>query len=152
MEEKENLFKKILPTLEVKRNAQKSKHEVKVFQGKKGIKAILENMLKEKIELHQKCINNKPGYVKFGNIGGGGDSTSSLLLPDSKTGWTVEGISFDEFIRENEINDCNFIKMDIEGGEVIVLPSMKIFLEKNGSANFKSAKECLCSKINMVKS
>jgi FkbM family methyltransferase len=91
----------------------------------------LNPMLKEKIELHQKCINYKSGNVKFGNIGGGGDSTSSLLFPDSKTGWTVDGITFDEFIRENEINDCNFIKMDIEGGEVIVLPSMKIFLEKN---------------------
>ena len=91
----------------------------------------LNPMLQEKIELYKKCINYKSGYVKFGNLGVGGDSTSSLLFSDSKTGWTVEGIIFDEFIRENEINDCNFIKMDIEGGEVIVLPSMKNYLERN---------------------
>ena len=119
----------------------------------------LNPMLKEKIELHQKCINNKSGYVKFGNIGGGGDSTSSLLFPDSKTGWTVEGISFDEFIKENEINDCNFIKMDIEGGEIIVLPSMKIFLEKNKPILylsmhpniFKSPKEFTKNVIDVLK-
>ena len=87
--------------------------------------------LKEKIELHQKCINDKSGKVKFGNLAKGGDSTSSLQFADSKTSWVVEGITFDEFIRKNNITDCNFIKMDIEGGETIVLPSMKDYLERN---------------------
>jgi FkbM family methyltransferase len=91
----------------------------------------LNPMLQGKIELYKKCINYKSGKVKFGNLGVGGDSTSSLLFSDSKTRWTVDGITFDEFIKKNEINDCNFIKMDIEGGEVIVLPSMKNYLERN---------------------
>ena len=72
--------------------------------------------LKEKIELHQKCINNKSGKVKFGNIAQGGNSTSSLQFAESKTSWIVDGITFDSFIKNNNITDCNFIKIDIEGG------------------------------------
>ena len=87
--------------------------------------------LKDKIEIHQKCINNKSGQVRFGNIAKGGDSTSSLQFSDSKTSWIVDGVTFEEFIEKNNIKNCNFIKMDIEGGEAIVLPSMKDFLEKN---------------------
>ena len=87
--------------------------------------------LKEKIELHKKCINFKSGKVRFGNWAKGGDSISSLNFADSKTSWIVEGINFNEFIRDNKINDCNFIKMDIEGGESIVLPSMKNYLKRN---------------------
>lgn len=48
LKEKENLFKKILPDLESKRRSIKEKHEVGVFQGKEGIKAIMKDMLKEK--------------------------------------------------------------------------------------------------------
>jgi FkbM family methyltransferase len=87
--------------------------------------------LKEKIELYQKCINDKSGKVRFGSIAKGGDSTSSLQFADSETSWIVEGITFNEFISKNKISDCNFIKMDIEGGETTVLPLMKDYLEKN---------------------
>lgn len=87
--------------------------------------------LKEKIELHKKCINSYTGKVKFGSPSQGGDTISSLRFGDLKTSWVVEGITFDDFIRENTITDCNFIKMDIEGGEAIVLPTMKEYLIKN---------------------
>ena len=91
----------------------------------------LNPILKEKIELHQKCINDKSGKVRFGSIAKGGDSTSSLHFADSKTSWIVDGITFNEFMKKNNITDCNFIKMDIEGGETYVLPSMKEYLKKN---------------------
>ena len=87
--------------------------------------------LKEKIELHEKCINSHSGKVRFGNMLKGGDSISSLQFADSKISWIVDGITFDEFIKENKIRDCNFIKVDIEGGEAIVLPSMKNYLKRN---------------------
>jgi FkbM family methyltransferase len=87
--------------------------------------------LKEKIEVHEKCLNSHMGKVKFGSRSLGGDTISSLLFADAKTSWIVDGITFDEFIRENKIKDCNFIKMDIEGGEAIILPSMKHYLEEN---------------------
>ena len=84
--------------------------------------------LKEKIVLCEKCISVNSGKVNFGSRSKGGDSGSSLLISDSKTKWTVDGISFEEFIELNKINDCNFIKMDIEGGEEIILPTMKNYL------------------------
>lgn len=87
--------------------------------------------LKEKIKLHEKCINSRSGKVKFGTMSKGGDTLSSLLFADSKTSWIVDGITFDEFINGNKIKDCNFIKIDIEGGEAIVLPSMKNYLKRN---------------------
>jgi FkbM family methyltransferase len=86
--------------------------------------------LKEKIELHEKCINTLSGKVKFGSMLKGGDSMSSLLFTDSKTKWIVDGITFDEFIKINKVNDCNFIKMDIEGAEEVILPTMKNYLMK----------------------
>jgi FkbM family methyltransferase len=86
--------------------------------------------LKEKIRLYQQCINYETGKVKMGNIGRGGDSTSSLHYSDSKNSWIVDGITFEEFIKENNVTDCNFVKMDIEGGEIIILPTMKDFLKK----------------------
>jgi FkbM family methyltransferase len=91
---------------------------------------LLNPMLQGKIDIHQKCLYIRSEKVKFGSISKGGDSMSSLLFGNSKTSWFVDGITFDEFIKENTITDCNFIKMDIEGGEVLVLPSMEAYLEK----------------------
>lgn len=87
--------------------------------------------LKGKIELHEKCINVYTGKVKFGSPSQGGDTISSLRFGYSKNAWVVEGITFYDFIRENTIADSNFIKMDIEGGEAMVLPTMKEYLIKN---------------------
>jgi FkbM family methyltransferase len=90
----------------------------------------LNPMLQGKIEIHQNCLSNRSEKVKFGSMSMGGDSMSSLLFANSKTTWFVDGITFHEFVRKNNITDCNFIKMDIEGGEILVLPSMKKYLEK----------------------
>jgi FkbM family methyltransferase len=85
--------------------------------------------LKEKIELHNKCINVFSGKVRFGNCSTGGDSMSSLQFSAARTSWIVDGITFEDFIKENNIVDVNFIKMDIEGGEALVLPTMKNYLK-----------------------
>lgn len=86
--------------------------------------------LQGKIEMYQKCLYTDSEKVKFGSMAKGGDSMSSLLFANSKTSWVVDGITFQEFVYQNKITDCNFIKMDIEGGEVLVLPSMVPCLEK----------------------
>ncbi|MBS3136584.1 hypothetical protein J4401_06550 [Candidatus Woesearchaeota archaeon] len=48
LEEKENMLREILPRLQEKQKSGMERHSVNVFQGKKGIKAILEDMLKQK--------------------------------------------------------------------------------------------------------
>jgi FkbM family methyltransferase len=90
----------------------------------------LNPVLQNKIEVHQQCLNTYTGKVAFGNMSFGGDTTSSLLFGFSKTSWTVDGITFNDFLQENAIFDCNFIKMDIEGGELLVLPTMKKYLQR----------------------
>jgi FkbM family methyltransferase len=75
------------------------------------------------------CIAPNTGEVAFGSRGQGGDSTSSLLFGKKKTHWTVKAYSFSDFIVQNNVSECNFIKMDIEGGEYSILPTMVEYLK-----------------------
>lgn len=83
----------------------------------------------DNVELFELCIAPQSGEVAFGNCGDGGDSVSSLLFGDRKTHWTVKALSFEDFARQNAITDCNFIKIDIEGGEYQLLPTMSNYLK-----------------------
>ena len=84
--------------------------------------------LTNSVRLFNICITPVSGKISFGSRGEGGDSMSSLLFSSEKTCWTVEGMNFQEWIMQNDINDCNFIKLDIEGGEYSVLPTMRVYL------------------------
>jgi FkbM family methyltransferase len=80
------------------------------------------------IRLYRACIAPTTGQVAFGSRGQGGDSTSSLLFGRKKTSWSVRAWSFDDFVSQNGIDDCNFIKMDVEGGEYRIMPAMAGYL------------------------
>ena len=82
------------------------------------------------VELFNICIAPHSGKVSFGSRGDGGDTMSSLLFSGGKTSWTVDGLSFADWVASAGIDDCNFIKMDIEGGEYSVLPTMREYLER----------------------
>ncbi len=91
----------------------------------------LNHQLCSHIKLSNQCITDFSGTVYLTPKSmEGGDSLSSTVFEKSPTSWEVKGITFYQFILENSINDCNFVKMDIEGGEFTVLPTMKEFLEK----------------------
>jgi FkbM family methyltransferase len=81
--------------------------------------------------LFNACIATHSGEVALGSRGAGGDSTSSLIFAKKKTHWTVKAFTFADFIQQNRITDCNFIKMDIEGAEYQILPQMSEYLEAN---------------------
>ena len=83
----------------------------------------------DNVRLLNVCIAPKSGEVAFGSRGQGGDSTSSLLFGKKKTHWTVKALTFDGFIRQNNVAECNFRKMDIEGGESSILPTMVEYLK-----------------------
>ena len=91
----------------------------------------LNSHLCARIKLSKQCITNFSGitYLNPKNKTMG-DSMSSMIFEKSSISCKVEGISFDQFIIDNSIDDCNFIKMDIEGGEFTVLPTMQNFLHK----------------------
>jgi FkbM family methyltransferase len=84
--------------------------------------------LTDNVQVTQVCIAPRSGVVAFGNCGEGGDTTSSVLFGNRRTHWTVPALSFEDFIRRHGIDDCNFIKMDIEGGEYALLPTMLPYL------------------------
>ncbi len=52
LEEKESMLREILPQLELKKESPKHKSIARVFQGKSGIKAILEDVLRENEEVY----------------------------------------------------------------------------------------------------
>lgn len=83
------------------------------------------------VRLFNACIAPQSGQVTLGSRGQGNDSTSSLLFARKKTHWTVKAFSFADFVRQQAIVDCNFIKIDIEGGEYQLLPTMADYLRSH---------------------
>jgi len=80
------------------------------------------------VSLFNGCISTKTGKIPFGSLDCGGDSMSSLLFAGGRTRWLVDSLTFQDFVAQNCITDCGFIKIDIEGGEYEILPTMKAFL------------------------
>jgi FkbM family methyltransferase len=84
------------------------------------------------------CFGAIDGKVKFGRHHSiGGDSRSSLIW-DKAPFWWVDSVTIETLFRDNQIWDCNFIKMDIEGGEIIALPAMAHFLHTTKPTLFLS--------------
>lgn len=90
----------------------------------------LNRPLTDNVRLVNACLDRRDGEVRFGSTGDGGDSTSSLLLHSSKTLWTVEAIALESLIARCGLDDCGFIKMDIEGGEYSVVPAARAYLRR----------------------
>lgn len=93
------------------------------------------------IKLINKAISNNNGISQFGGYGPLGNSCSSLLTGikniydnygDQQELVDVNTTTLESVIEENNIdpNNIGLIKMDIEGGEIIVLPNIKDFLLK----------------------
>jgi len=90
--------------------------------------------LRHKIHLHPCGIGVHTGPLQL--YAGGlyysqqsqfGDSMSGTLpAPDSSDQpyREVQGMDLERFMELHAINDCNFIKMDIEGGEYAVIPGL----------------------------
>ena len=76
------------------------------------------------------AISNETKKFRLGNKSNEHDSMSSLLLSESKYSWEVQGKTFADFLNDIGNPKVDFIKMDIEGAEEFVLPSMKDYLRK----------------------
>jgi FkbM family methyltransferase len=74
------------------------------------------------------AVGAHTGTAQLGTNIGHGDSMSSFLW--SKDSMTVDSISLADVLQKYNITDCNFIKMDIEGGEAAVLPAAKEVLKE----------------------
>ena len=94
------------------------------------------------VQLFNICIAPVSGKVSFGSRRDGGDTMSSLLFSGGKTNWMVDGMNFQDWTEQNGIDDCNFIKVDIEGGEYSVLPTMAAYLKRHRPTLLLSLHPC----------
>ena len=104
--------------------------------------------LTRNVEVFPWCLAPASGPVAFGSRAGGGDSMSSLLFPAGKTSWIVEGVTIEEFLARAKIHDCNFIKMDIEGGEYSVVPAMLPYLRGQRPTLLLSLHPCFLGNLD----
>ena len=123
--------------------AQLAKHCYAIEPDAVALQNLIQNInlnptLKNKITIFNGCIWDSSGKVKLGTMSEFGDSMSSVSFEQSEKIQTVMSLTLDEYMEENGINDCNFIKMDIEGGESSVLPNAKVYLKKNQPTLFLS--------------
>lgn len=80
-------------------------------------------------EPHSIAISDFNGMTNINSIGSFGDSMSSLLnRSDKEQVRSVICITMDRLFKDVDINETCLIKMDIEGGEVLVLKQAKEFL------------------------
>lgn len=108
----------------------------------------------DNIILIQKAISNTNGICEFGGNGELGNSMSTLLVgtPDKEKFFNnygqpnqflspeirkkdiikIESITIENFLEQYNIqaNNIGLIKIDIEGGELLVIPQMESFLKK----------------------
>ena len=121
----------------------------------------------DNIHLIKKGIGNINGKIKFGGNGELGNSESTLLvsIPEySSWGgtWTreereqniieIDTITIETLIEENNIKpaDISLIKMDIEGGELIVTPYLKDFLSKHKPVFYISLHFCFLKEEHVI--
>lgn len=78
------------------------------------------------VDAYPIAVSATTGTAQIGAKISRGDSMSSLIWDKSSNdSWTTECITLADCLSRFNITDCNFIKMDIEGGESIVLPAAK---------------------------
>ncbi|MBI2653602.1 FkbM family methyltransferase [Candidatus Woesearchaeota archaeon] len=91
----------------------------------------LNKNLINKITLYNGAISNITGKMAISARFGLGDSMSSVLERNSDDILFVGCLKFNDFINRFKINDCNFVKIDAEGAEVLILLSMSEFIKQN---------------------
>ncbi|TCP70105.1 FkbM family methyltransferase [Baia soyae] len=75
------------------------------------------------------ALSGKSETINLYSNGAFGNSMSSIMPTGSDDSYTVEGITISDLMNKYNINDLNFIKMDVEGSEYFLVPAMEEFLE-----------------------
>ena len=78
--------------------------------------------LAKKVTLFNGCVSDRCGDIPFGSRTRLGDSGSSMLFGDGPGAIIVPALTPAGFCERFDVRDVNFIKIDIEGAERLVLP------------------------------
>ncbi len=76
------------------------------------------------IKTYEALIGIESGEARLGSREEGGDSMSSILFSDLKTSWLVKSINLQDFIHKEGLQPPLFIKVDVEGGEYSLIPTL----------------------------
>jgi FkbM family methyltransferase len=83
------------------------------------------------IYCHNLAISDHDGLVRLKTNGDFGNSESTIVnRNDKEKSVTVRGSTLATFCADHFIKKIGFIKMDIEGGEALVIPQAKEFYER----------------------
>lgn len=74
------------------------------------------------------AIWDRTGPLAFGTASSLGDSQSSALFTRSSQTLSVSAFTLEDFVARHEIHHLSFVKIDIEGGETVVLPAIQQFI------------------------
>ena len=89
----------------------------------------LNHELGRKITTFKGCIWNVSGFCRIVARGKRPHTGATSIRHESGcASWEVAALTFADFSRRFALRDVNFIKMDIEGAESAVLPTMKDYL------------------------
>ncbi|MBJ8072621.1 hypothetical protein BWGOE3_22330 [Bacillus mycoides] len=89
----------------------------------------LNTQISSKVTPINAALSEKTGTANLYIRSAYGDSTPSLIPTISDNSCTVDCTTVHELIHKHNIKDLNFIKIDVEGSEYSLIPSMKEFLE-----------------------
>lgn len=98
----------------------------------------LNSALSSKVTTVPAALSKKSGTANLYVRSEFGDSSSSLIPTKSDTSCSVECITIAELIKKYAIQDLSLIKIDIEGSEYSLIPSMKEYLEAEKPALYLS--------------
>lgn len=121
----------------------------------------------DNITIVNKCLSDKDETILFGGNGKWGNSESTMLVSNPEySSWDgrwskeereknikeIETISIDTLITEFNINPSNigFIKMDIEGGELIVVPAIQHILKQSKPIFYISLHFCFLKMEHII--
>lgn len=96
----------------------------------------------DNVTVSELAISDKTGEMTLGCVR---ENDARVGLGESMTSCLFGGHAFaaycltlETYFKANGITDCNFIKMDIEGAEYLVLPQAVSFLERLGAVLYLS--------------
>ena len=82
------------------------------------------------IQVEHVAIAPRNERIRIGSRGAPGDSMSSELFATCETTWEIQGRTLDTYLDPWPESDPVFIKIDIEGGEYHLLPSLAKLLRR----------------------
>ena len=84
-----------------------------------------------RLTVYHKAVVPAGNKLRLGSRTSGGDSTSSVFFATGQSSWEVDATTLDAFVAAEQLhNEKLFIKIDIEGGEYELIPSLTTAFRK----------------------